>query len=206
MFKRWFTISAILMPLALAGIVLLIGCGALDQGPLAPGRTAPSKALPRLALTDTHTQSDAELVSPTAEGLSLYSSDNALEVHFPEYGDADYVRVESAYFTVQEGSVARDALITMTAFSGSAVNDVKIKFGPDGLNFKKPATLAIVLRGSLSPERLKAYHTHSDGTVTEVPFEISSLGKNWWQVTIQVSGFCTYSLGDDNHPPEGEGP
>jgi hypothetical protein len=206
MFKRSITYRAVFTTLALAGIILMIGCGALDQGPLAPARTAPSKALPRLALTDTYTQSDAELVSPTAEGLSLYSSDYALEVHFPEYGDAGSVRVESAYFTIQQGSVDQEALITMTAFSGSAVNDVRIKFGPDGLNFSRPATLAIVLRGPLNPERLKAYHTHSDGEVTEVPFELSSLGENHWRVTIQVSGFCTYSLGDDYHPPEGEGP
>ena len=200
MFARRITPRAIFTTLALAGLALMIGCGALDQGPLAPGRTAPSKALPRLALTsstDIYTQSDAELVSPTAESLSLYSSDNALEVHFPEYGDAGYVRVESAYFTVQEGSVNRDVLITMTAFSGSKVKDVKVDFGPDGLNFSQPATLAILLRGPVKPERLKAYHTALDGTRTQIPFELSSLGENYWQVTIQVPGFSEYSLGDD---------
>jgi hypothetical protein len=190
----------------------MIGCGALDQGPLAP-RTATPKASPRLGLTsptnltDIHTESDAELVSPTAEGLSLYSSDNALETHFPEYGDADYVRVESTYFTIQKGSVDREALITMTAFSGSKVKDARVKFSPDGLVFKHPATLTILLHGPVNSERLKAYHTSSDGTVTVIPHTLSDLGDSRWQVVLSVPGFSEYSLGDDGQPPpQGGGP
>ena len=211
MFKRCFTTRTILTALTLAGIVLMNGCGDL-QRPLAPDRAATvkaptSKASPGLALigtlTDTYVRGDAELFSPTASALSLYSSDNKMEVYFPEYGDMSYVRVEKAYFAVENGAVDQDVLITMTAFSGSEVKNVKVGFSPDGLVFKQPATLAIFLRGPLDPKRLKVYHTASDGTVTEIPFTLSALGSSRWQVTISVPGFSEYSLGDDNRPPEG---
>ena len=213
MFKRCF-IRTILTSLTLAGIVLMNGCGSL-QRPLAPEGTAPvktSKALPGLGLalmdplTDTYAQGDAGLFSPSPKGPSTVLTDNTLEAHFPEYGDTSDVRVEDAYFTVENGSVDQDVLITMTAFSGSKVKDVRVGFSPDGLVFNRPATLTIFLNGSVNPDRLKAYHKSSDGTVTEVPLTLSALGSNRWQATLSVPGFSEYSLGDDWRPPEGGGP
>jgi len=207
MFRRCVTARTLLAALALGGIIFMVGCGGLSQRPLAPDRAAvtnaPSKALPRLALTLTtvEARSDSGLVSPSLE----VSSKDTLDADFPEYGDPTAVRVEKVKFKVEKGSVDKDCKISMTAFSGSTVNDVKVDFGPDGLVFSQPATLTIWLWGSLNSDRLKAYHTASDGTKTEIPFTLSSLGDKRWRVIIQVPGFSEYSLGDDLIP-EGDLP
>ncbi|MBI2952310.1 hypothetical protein HYY27_09455 [bacterium] len=123
----------------------------------------------------------------------------------PGDGDDRYdVRVESAQFRMKPGTTARNkkrALpeeyeIAMKAYSGAAVNDVAVAFGPDGTVFSQPASLTLILRGPVDPGRLRAYHI-SDGAVTQTPFEISRLGGNRWQVTLQVPGFSIYTLGDE---------
>ncbi|MBI2952308.1 hypothetical protein HYY27_09445, partial [bacterium] len=97
---------------AIAGLtlVLLLGCGGLNQQPLAPDRAATpqasskSKALPRLAKW---------LYTESARGWFYPSKADSLTVSFPPYGGSQTVRVERATFTVPQGAIAEATRITM---------------------------------------------------------------------------------------------
>jgi hypothetical protein len=196
----------ILAALAVGGILLMAGCGGLNQQPLAPDRATPSQALtpskasPRLALSGIQTRTDKGWFYPDREG--------SLSVSFSPYGDNQTVRVEQATFRVAKGAITEPVNITMQATTGLTVNDVTFNFRPDGLTFNPNATLTVILCGPVNSQKLKAYHIKLSlsGTVVEAAaFTLTSLGGNRWEVVIQVPGFSTYSLGDDLIP-EGELP
>jgi hypothetical protein len=186
---------------AIAGLtlVLLLGCGGLNQQPLAPDRAATpqtlasSKALPRLAKI-VHTRKDKGWFYPDQE--------DSLSVSFPAYGDNQTVRVEQATFTVAKGAITEKTYITMEASTGALLKEAAFDFSPDGLTFKPllDATLTVVLSGPVNAQKLQAYHIQSSGKVTTVPHKVTALGGNRWQVTIQVPGFSTYTLGDELVP------
>lgn len=196
MFQRNIT-RAIFTTLTLSGVALMMGaCGDLSRQALAPDlaatSTQPSKALPRAAksaASEYHSEGDGNHFANGQGG--------ELNVTFPVYGNDNYVRVEKVKFHVNQKSTHNDTNITMTAISGATVNDVKIIFGPDGFVFDQPASLTITLKGSVNPSGLKVYHISSNGAVSQASFQVSSLGKNHTEITIQVPGFSCYSLGDN---------
>ncbi|OGG51818.1 MAG: hypothetical protein A3F84_00775 [Candidatus Handelsmanbacteria bacterium RIFCSPLOWO2_12_FULL_64_10] len=194
MFRRCKTTRAILTALTLSGVALIGGCGGLSR-PLAPdlatvSKSPPSKASFRAAKKASHTREDRRRFSR--------DRDDKMEVNFSNYGDDRYdVRVENAQFHVRRGSIHEDREISVTAYSGATANDVAFDFSPDGFVFDQPASLTINLRGPVNPRRLKAYHISSGGAVTQIPFDISRLDRNRWQVTLQVPGFSIYTLGDE---------
>ncbi len=183
---------------AIAGLtlVLLLGCGGLNQQPLAPDRASSSKALPRLAKI-VHTRTDKGWFYPDRE--------DSLSVSFPAYGDIRTVRVEQATFSAAKGALAQAAFIRMEASTGALLSEAKFDFSPDGLTFKPllAATLTVVLSGPVNAQKLQAYHIQSNGKVTTVPHKVTPLGGNRWQVTIQVPGFSIYVMGDDWAPEAG---
>jgi len=194
-FKRSI-IQTVCTALALGGV--LVGCGGVSQQPLAPGRAAPptlspSKALPRAAKAGVYIRTDRGWFYPDQDG--------SLALSFPPPPDNRTVRVEQATFTVAKGMVNQEVYITMKASTGSLLSDVVFDFSPDGLAFNPPlATLTVILSGPVNSQHLKAYHTDSTGKKTVVPLTVTPLGKNRWQVVIQVPGFSIYSLGDELIP------
>jgi len=224
-FRHCNILKTIFATLALGGVALLVGCGGLNQKPLAPDRTAtlqkadestyssddspftlvlapkgfdPSKARVRAA-KPTAVKVAAGLFSPKRNG--------SLEVNFGRRSGSDGVGVQKATFEVAKGSLDREVLITMTAFSGSTLGDVGCKFTPAGLKFKQeqPGILKFVLVGNLDKEDfkgLKVYHIEGN-TVTELSVQVQRSGKNEWIIIIKVPGFSIYSIGDDLIPEAG---
>ncbi|OGG51820.1 MAG: hypothetical protein A3F84_00785 [Candidatus Handelsmanbacteria bacterium RIFCSPLOWO2_12_FULL_64_10] len=186
---------------AIAGLtlVLLLGCGGLNQQPIAPDRAAApqaqasSKAMPRLAKW---------LYTDTGRGWFYPNREGSLTVSFPPYGDATTVRVEQATFTASQGAIAEATRITMKVYTSTLLSEVLFDFSPDGLTFNPQATLTVILSGPVKADLLKAYHI-SNWTVSEVPLTVTPLGGNRWQVTLQVPGFSIYVMGDDWTPEAG---
>lgn len=213
MLKHCIITRAVFTALALGGTVLLVGCGGLNQQPLAPGATAlqggkaasndspayiffsqasdPSKVGVRAA-------KPAAANALSATGLFSPRKDGKLEVKLDDRDDGNGVHVQKSTFEVRKGSIDREVEISMTVYSGSNLEDIGVAFTPSGLTFNPPATLTLALQGDVKKkdlEGLKAYHIH-DSTVTQIPIHISSRGKDGLTITLRVPGFSTYSLGD----------
>ncbi|MBI2950610.1 hypothetical protein HYY27_00875 [bacterium] len=219
MLERHIPTRALFTLVVSAGTALLSGCGGLERHPLAPhpvtglqetgpslsghpvyltlSRGAPLRAAKRVTGSEVYTQSASGWFSPGRDG--------ELRVGFPRYADPGQVQVKRATFEVEEGSVGRRVEISMTAFSGTALEDVRIEFEPSGLAFSPPATLTLVLRGELDPGEVNVYHTEGS-TVTRVSADFED-GEKTLTVVVKVPGFSTYSLGGDELlPPEGNHP
>jgi len=106
-------------------------------------------------------------------------------------------RTTLAFFRVPGGALDAPEEIQMEVVGSGA--DVQIHFGPYGLHFLKPCTLTISIPRSALPDgELGGYLLNSDGTVTEVPHRIRTLGSRVY-ITLAISHFSIYS------PSDGEG-
>jgi hypothetical protein len=225
-FKRYLILKTIFTALALGGLGGLSGCGGLNQQPLAPGRAAPLQKVDESAYSSDHpfllvfaskgsgpSRARVRAAKPTlvgeATGLFSPRRHGRLEVRVnsgddgddDDDDDGDGVRVQRATFEVKKGAIDREVTISMAVFSGSALEDIGVKFGPSGLRFTPPATLTLVLRGDLDKkdlEGLKAYHIEGS-RVTEMAVRITG-NKKTLILTLEVPGFSIYSLGDELIP------
>ncbi len=209
--------------LALAGIVLLSGCGDPGRSPLvsdadvavqkgsetaytgsssisfgfSPQALKRPKALGKLATAQVEIRTVSEWFYPFAGG--------SIEARFSDDDDDDEsssggVRVDKVVFSVSAGSINQPVEISMTVHSGSTLDDVLIQYSPDGLHFNPPAIMRMFLKGYLSPytvQNLKAYLISADGTVEEVPLTIQPWGPNGWRITTAVPHFTEEDLDDE---------
>jgi hypothetical protein len=114
--------------------------------------------------------------------------------------------VSKTTFSASRGSIKQEVEISMTVFSGAALEDIGVKFTPSGLKFHPSARLEINLQGGNKKDLqgLKAYHIDESGKVTEVSVKIT--GNNGsLTLTIEIPGFSMYSIGDELIP-QGGGP
>lgn len=207
--------------LALAGIVLLSGCGSLSQSPSAPNLPAATRGLgerasfsdgpvylsfsPGASLRSTKPTARAGIYTESASGWFSPVWEGRLQVSFPRYADAGEVQVKKATFEVERGAVEERQKITMRVTSGKSLSDVVIAFSPEGLSFDPPATLTIVLRGKVDPEAIQVYHLHG-GVVEKTSAEVEE-GERTTTVIVRVFSFSRYVLPDGSEPPpEAEGP
>jgi hypothetical protein len=208
--------SAVLAMLAL-GIFLFTGCGNM-KAPLAPGGAPTVQQAPKGALVTGDAQDMIALspkwIRPTARSLKSTSFERveapftvaaggALTITMPTDSTTG-VRLESATFTAAAGSLDHDIQLVMKGAYGASLTDVGVMFGPSGTAFNPMATLVMVVVGPVSDEEiatLTAYHIH--GTSAEsIPFQAQRIDANKVIFTVGVPGFSSYSLGDDNFPPE----
>ena len=223
MFRRCNILKTIFAGLVMGGVALLVGCGGLMQSPLSPRQPAvvqqmseegyssddspftlvlapkgfdPSKARLRAA-KPTQAKSARGVFSPRRDG--------SLEVRFnrDDDDDDDAVRVKNATFEVSKGSIKHEVDISMTVFSGSALEDIGVKFTPSGLKFNPPATLKLNLQGAdrKDLQGLKVYHIEGN-RVTEISVKVTG-NKNNLTLTLDIPGFSIYSIGDELIPEAG---
>lgn len=221
MLERHIPRRALFTMVVSAGTALLSGCGGLERHPLAPHPVTvlqetggkPSLSGDRVSLTLSLRASlraakpvtGSEVYEKSASGWFSPDRDGELRVGFPRYADPGQVQVKRARFEVEEGSVGHRVNISMTAFSGTALEDVRIEFEPSGLAFNPPATLTIVLRGEVDPGEVNVYHIEGSA-ITKVSADFED-GERTLTVIVKVPGFSTYSLGGDElRPPEGNVP
>ncbi|OGG45362.1 MAG: hypothetical protein A3F84_27025 [Candidatus Handelsmanbacteria bacterium RIFCSPLOWO2_12_FULL_64_10] len=224
MFKRYI-IKAVCTALALGG--LLVGCGGVNQQPLAPERAATLQRGGGSAYSNDNpftlvfapkgfdlSKARARAAKPTlvreATGLFSPRRYGRLEVRFnrddddddgdDDDDDGDGVRVQRATFEVKKGAIDREVEISMSVFSGSALKDIGVKFTPSGLKFNPPATLELNLRGAdrKDLQGLKCYHIEGS-EVTEISVKVTG-NKKTLILTVEVPGFSIYSLGDELIP------
>lgn len=220
MFKRY-TIKAVCTALALGG--LLVGCGGLNQQPLAPDRLASlqrgdgsaySSDNPFILVFSDPSKAWLRAAKPAlvGEATGVFSPRRygRLEVRLNSGDDDDDdddrdghsgVRVQRTTFEVKKGAIDREVEISMSVFSGSALADIGVKFTPSGLRFTPPATLTLALRGDLDKkdlEGLRAYHIEGS-KVTEISVKVTG-NKKTLILTVEVPGFSIYSLGDELIP------
>lgn len=135
-----------------------------------------------------------------AWGFFYPEVNGTLSIEFPEYGDETIVRVRKVKFSVDKGMLDKKRKITMTATSGTTLDDVQVEFDPQGVQFHPPAKLEIYLSGGKRRD-LMAYH-YSASQVTRATIEKVSLGddgSSGWKVTLEIPGFSRYSLGGDDY-------
>lgn len=114
------------------------------------------------------------------------------------------VRLESASFSVLAGSLDHDKTVVMKGGYGAVLTDVGVMFGPTGTAFNPLATLVMVVVGPVSDAEiaaLTAYHIHGS-SAEAIPFQVQRINANKVIFTVGVPGFSSYSLGDDQFPPE----
>lgn len=144
--------------------------------------------------------------SKTARGQFAPHSANAIGVRFEEYVHSRQVQVLGAYFEVAEGSINREALIAMTVFSGTRLEDIWVQFSPSHVTaFDPEATLTLVLKGNLTEEQVRrlVVHHFEGGAVTEVQVRHSADGE-LWKLVLKIPGFSRYSLDDGDGYPEAD--
>lgn len=215
MFNRYAP-RAVFATLALAGMILLTGCGGLSQRPLAPDRAATlqkadesaySSDSPFFLVFADPSKLRLRATKPTeaksAKGVFSPRRDGNLEVRFNRDDDDDAVRVKKTTFSVSKGSIKQEVEISMTVFSGSALEDIGVKFTPSGLKFSPPAKLEIDLQGAdrKDLQGLKVYHIEG-GKVTEISIKVTG-NKNNLTLILEIPGFSIYSIGDELIPEAG---
>ncbi len=206
--------------LALTLGTLLVGCGGLNQQPLAAGAAlmkeggkGPSDSglstivfsanAPDLSTTRVRA---AKPVAYKKVSKRFYPRRNGeLEVEFDSDDDDDHgsnaaVKVKEVVFKVRAGAIDREYDISMGVSVGATLGDVAVTFSPSGLVFRPPASLKIVLRGRVNASKLLAYHTHGS-TVETIPVNLS-YDDGETVILLQVPGFSVYSMGD-SWAPEG---
>ncbi|OGG51821.1 MAG: hypothetical protein A3F84_00790 [Candidatus Handelsmanbacteria bacterium RIFCSPLOWO2_12_FULL_64_10] len=219
--KRCITTGAAFLALTLG--TLLIGCGGLNQQPIAPAAAlredggkghsdsglstivfsakAPdlSKAQARAAKPVAYRQV-SRTFSPRRNGELAVAFGNDDDDDDDRRGGAA-VNVKEVVFKVRAGAIDREYNINMGVSVGTTLEDVAVTFSPSGLVFRPPASLKIVLRGRVNASKLLAYHVHGS-TVENIPVNIS-YDDGETVILLQVPGFSTYSL-DDSRAPEGD--
>ncbi len=220
MFKNRTITGTIFTMLTLAGIALVSGCGGL-QAPVAPGQAASAQKMSEggsssdspeyvvfFSRSSDPSKARVRAAKPTAakgsSGKFSPRRDGRLEVGFDDRNNGGLV--QKATFEVKKGSIDREVEISMTVYSGSALEDIGVKLTPSGLKFHPSATLKIDLQGvdRKDLQGLKVYHIEGS-KVTEISVKVTG-NKNNLTLTLEIPGFSEYSLGDDWRPPEGEGP
>lgn len=199
MFKHCIMIRVISATLALAGIALLVGCGGLNQQPLAPAATAlqgsggkaysssgpayivfSSQALDasRALARAVGSGQQAALHAETASGTFSLDQAGSLSVRFPSYSSDDAIQVKEAVLEVEKGAITGGHKVTMEVTSGAILEDVRVMFDPSDVISRLPARLMISLEGKIDADGLNAYYVEGPGPngyrVTRVPIRISS--------------------------------
>jgi hypothetical protein len=102
-------------------------------------------------------------------------------------------------FTVPPRALDKRTKIGM-AVLGSGPS-VQIRFGPEGLEFNRSCTLAIVMpRGDIDPEDLGGYLIGPNGSATPVPYTIR-VTHRWITILISIDHFSIYSPSDGEDEP-----
>lgn len=213
--KRCIITGAIFTGLTLG--TLLIGCGDLNQQPIAPaaalrgdGGKGPSDGLSTLVFSvkaPDQSTTQARAAKPTVhrQVSRTFSPnrDGELEVEFDDDDDGSRgaVRVKKVAFNVKARSINRAYRIDMGVSAGPSLEDVAVTFSPSGIVFNPPASLRIVVRGRVDASKCLAYHTHGS-SVTRIPVS-ASYDDGETEILLQVPGFSVYSL-DDSRAPEGD--
>jgi len=214
-----YTPGAMLAALVAAGL-LMSGCGNL-KAPLAPGLAPPGQAYTIQQAARNFSTDDAPFaivlsprgidpskrsfkptVAQTVSGPFTATGGGTLTTSLPDSSGG--VRLKTATFVVVGGSLSQDKTISMKAMCGSVLTDIGVIFTPSGTSFSPPAVLTMLVKGPVSDAEiaaLTAYHIHG-GTSEAIPFQAVRTGTNEVTFTVQVPGFSSYSLGDDQFPPE----
>lgn len=104
-----------------------------------------------------------------------------------------------ARFTVPANALEQDTRIRMEVIGEGA--STLVRFGPSGLQFLKPATLALSFPAEgMDIDGLGGYLIDENGAATPVPFRVEVRG-NRITVSLSISHFSLYSPsdGDDGH-------
>ena len=103
-----------------------------------------------------------------------------------------------AYFTVVEGGLQTDEVITMTLL-GDMLDNLVIAFKPAGLEFAKASVLVVIVGADLvnvdDLNALVAYHIEVTGDEESVSIEYLEDG-DYIEITFKIPGFSRYALRD----------
>ena len=188
---------------------LLISCGRADRqvtGPSSDDLAGVSLQKPAASVSDVAAVA-TEIIEATASAYVRITG-KTMPLTLPSYADDDCVAVLFARFTVPPYSMAdgEGHQITMKVQSGATLEDVQVIFGPSGLEFAPPATLVLALSGPVAEEDVRqVLHIDGDGSIESVTSTTDVRGVAFLLVTIKVSGFSRYSLGDGDFA-EADGP
>ena len=116
-----------------------------------------------------------------------------------------------ATFRVPPRALEKDTRISMRMLGAGP--GVVIRFGPSGLEFRKPCTLTITFpKDGVDVDDLGGYLIEKDGTATPVPCRVTVIGRHVI-VTMWISHFSDYAPGDgedddapDDPPPDHDPP
>jgi hypothetical protein len=149
-------------------------------------------------------------VKKKTSGLVTPSWGGKLKLDFSIDKEAldNWVQVDEIDFRVQRKSCPYYVYVTMEGTSGSTLDDIRVDFGPSGLEFKKNAVLKIDIRGYLDEDQLEdlvAYHVEHDGTTTVIPVKVTGK-KDKWTLKIRIPGFSYYDVAGDDECWEGIDP
>ena len=213
-----YTLRGMSVALALVGAILLSGCGNL-QAPLAPGLGGPVSPVKQvsknvydgsqyiIAFSTKALDPSGRAFKPTlfskVSGPFTALAGGSLAITMPTDSTTG-VRLKSAVFAAVGGSLLQDRQITMTGAYGATLTDIGVIFGPTGTSFNPMASLVMVVKGPVTDAQIAAmtaFHIHS-GSAEAIQFQAVRTNTDEVTITVGVPGFSSYSLGDDNFPPE----